>query len=105
MITFGLVGIHVPAGMGMHGCGVSTPSAAAVAAATAGLARDVHIPKGPILAPPCESVMVAAGLPCAITLVCEVTLTGAGAVPIVHIAVPPAATSSLMILRFLSGIR
>ena len=50
--TFGFVGIHVPAGIGIHGWGVSTPSAAAVAAATAGLANDVHIPKGPMFAPP-----------------------------------------------------
>jgi hypothetical protein len=31
---------------GMHGIGVSTPSAAEVAAATAGFARDMHIPNG-----------------------------------------------------------
>ena len=30
---------------GMHGCGVSTPRAADVAAATCGFASDVHIPK------------------------------------------------------------
>jgi hypothetical protein len=30
---------------GMHGCGVSTPCAAVVAAATCGLARLLHIPK------------------------------------------------------------
>ena len=33
----------------MHGIGVSTPSAAAVAAATIGLASDVHIPNGGML--------------------------------------------------------
>jgi hypothetical protein len=30
----------------MQGIGVSTPNAAAVAAATAGLAGDIHIPNG-----------------------------------------------------------
>jgi len=30
---------------GIHGCGVRTPMAAEVAAATCGLARDMHIPK------------------------------------------------------------
>jgi hypothetical protein len=30
----------------MHGMGVKTPKAAAVAAATVGLAKDEHIPKG-----------------------------------------------------------
>lgn len=34
---------------GMHGIGVSTPSAAAVADATAGLASEVHIPNGRML--------------------------------------------------------
>ncbi|MNG34964.1 hypothetical protein D3C84_1215890 [compost metagenome] len=38
-------GIHGVAVAGMHGIGVSTPSAAAVAAATVGLARLVHMPK------------------------------------------------------------
>jgi hypothetical protein len=42
---FGLTGTHVPAGTIEHGCGVNTPSAAAVADATAGLASDEHIPK------------------------------------------------------------
>ncbi|EDX82857.1 hypothetical protein S7335_35 [Synechococcus sp. PCC 7335] len=35
---------------GMHGIGVSTPSAAAVAVATVGLANELHTPKGGILA-------------------------------------------------------
>lgn len=43
----GFVGIHIPAAIGIHGCGVNTPKAAAVAAATCGLAIDVHIPNGP----------------------------------------------------------
>src|SRR5579862_6436485 len=35
--------------LGMHGMGVSTPRAAAVAAATVGLAGDIHMPKGKML--------------------------------------------------------
>lgn len=42
-IICGFVGIHVPAGTMVHGCGVKTPKAAAVAAATVGFANDVHI--------------------------------------------------------------
>lgn len=41
-------GVHVPTVAGTHGIGVSTPSAAAVAEETAGLAIDVHIPQGVI---------------------------------------------------------
>jgi hypothetical protein len=33
----------------MHGIGVSTPMAAAVAAATAGFAGDMHMPNGMML--------------------------------------------------------
>jgi len=46
-IILGLPGVHVPAGAKEQGCGVSTPRAAAVAAATAGFASEEHIPKGP----------------------------------------------------------
>ena len=39
-------GDHAEVVTGMQGCGVSTPIAAAVAAATCGLACVWHIPKG-----------------------------------------------------------
>jgi hypothetical protein len=42
-------GDHGAVVIGMHGIGVSTPSAAAVAAATIGFAVDWHIPNGRIL--------------------------------------------------------
>src|SRR6187401_116677 len=42
--TLGEPGAHGATVAGMHGIGVSTPSAAAVAAATIGLASDVHNP-------------------------------------------------------------
>ncbi len=47
--TVGAPGSHGAIVIGMHGCGVSTPSAAAVAAATSGLASDMHVPNGAIL--------------------------------------------------------
>lgn len=46
--TVGAPGTHGLTVTGMHGCGVSTPSAAEVAAATAGLAILMHIPNGAI---------------------------------------------------------
>lgn len=47
----------------MQGCGVSTPSAAAVAAATVGFAKDVHIPQLPTLLMGAQSAMLATGFP------------------------------------------
>ena len=41
-------GIHGEDVIGMQGMGVSTPRAAEVAAATCGLASDMHIPNGAI---------------------------------------------------------
>ena len=46
---------HVPETAGTHGCGVSTPNAAAVAAATCGLVGLEHIPHPEILAIGAES--------------------------------------------------
>ena len=47
--TVGAPGTQGAGVFGMHGIGVSTPSAAAVAAATTGFAGDMHMPKGIIL--------------------------------------------------------
>jgi len=46
--TVGAPGIQGAGVFGMHGIGVSTPNAAAVAAATIGFAMDIHMPKGMI---------------------------------------------------------
>lgn len=43
--TVGEPGAHGAAVIGVHGIGTSTPNAAAVAAATDGLAMLIHIPK------------------------------------------------------------
>jgi hypothetical protein len=49
IMTVGEPGAHGAGVTGMQGMGVRTPMAAAVAAATVGLAMDVHIANGGIL--------------------------------------------------------
>src|SRR5882757_6705370 len=62
---------------GMQGMGVSTPSAAAVAAATVGLAIDMHIPKGMMLVS---------------TLLVGSTTSELGAIPKLHCIIAPIQT-------------
>ena len=62
-VVCGAIGIHGAGTAGTHGIGVSTPSAAAVAAATVGFASDWHIPNGAMFAPGATSVMTATGRP------------------------------------------
>ena len=49
-ITVGAPGTQGAEVAGMHGIGVNTPMAAAVAAATAGFAGDMHMPNGVMFA-------------------------------------------------------
>jgi hypothetical protein len=77
---------------GMHGIGVSTPRAAAVAAATIGLAIDMHMPKGGILTMGAQSMMVAAGAPTIVLLIGS-TFSVEGAMPNGHIIMAPVVTS------------
>ena len=51
-VTYGpfAPGTHGAEVAGMHGMGVNTPIAAAVAAATAGFAGDMHMPNGMMFA-------------------------------------------------------
>lgn len=65
--TVGEPGVQGAGTTGRQGIGVNTPRAAAVADATAGLAREVQTPKGGILARGIWSIMVAARGPPAIT--------------------------------------
>ena len=65
--TVGAPGIHGVV-TGMHGIGVSTPSAAAVAAATVGFESDMHIPNGGMFASGLQSMIVATGTPPIIVL-------------------------------------
>jgi hypothetical protein len=60
-ITFGFVGTQIPAGVGIHGPGVSTPNAAAVSAAVVGFKRLLQTPNGTIFKNGTQSVHVAIG--------------------------------------------
>lgn len=48
IVTIGFPGVQGAAVTGIHGTGVNTPNAAAVAAATIGLDTELHIPNGSI---------------------------------------------------------
>src|SRR5215510_2844026 len=95
MRTLGLPGVQVPAGTGTHGIGVSTPTAAAVAAATAGLDGSWQVPNGGMLAIGAMSAMLAAGAP-HIGRPTGSTFSAEGAAPPVHIRSPPEQTCSPM---------
>lgn len=84
-VTVGEPGVHGAAVMGMHGIGVSTPKAAAVAAATSGLAGEVHMPNGMMFTIGAKSMMLAAFILPAVTRVAGGTISSDGAIPIVHI--------------------
>src|ERR1041385_3078000 len=55
-------GTHGAGVFGMHGMGVRTPRAAAVAAATIGFAIDMHMPNGIMLTIGTWSMMLASGV-------------------------------------------
>ena len=84
-------GVHGVVVTGMQGIGVKTPRAAAVAAATAGLAIDMHIPKVGMFVMGTKSMMFAAGV-VALTLLTGNTLSAEGAIPNEHIITAPAVT-------------
>src|SRR5437870_3339719 len=74
---------------GTHGIGVSTPSAAAVALATVGLATLVHIPNGMMFTNGAQSMIVAAGRPSTITRGVGVAVNVEGAMPKLHVMTAP----------------
>jgi hypothetical protein len=76
----------------MHGIGVSTPKAAAVAAATVGFAGDEHIPKGGIFIIGLLSIIFAAGLLPTSSLFLGSTIKLLGATPKLHIIEAPIVT-------------
>jgi hypothetical protein len=77
---------------GTQGIGVSTPSAAAVAAATVGFDGDEHIPNGSTFTMGLLSIMFAAGGPPAIVLFCGNTTKLLGAAPKLHCSIAPMQT-------------
>lgn len=66
---------------GMHGCGVNTPIAAAVAAATIGLLGVMHIPNGMMFFMGMKSMILAAGCMPDITRFSGVIINTEGATP------------------------
>ena len=86
--TVGAPGSQGAVVAGMHGIGVSTPSAAAVAAATIGLAIDMQVPKGRMFTSGLLSMMLASGTP-VITRFCGSTARLDGAAPKVHWHIAP----------------
>lgn len=80
--TVGAPGAHGAAQAGTQGIGVSTPIAAAVALATVGFARLLHMPK--VMGGLGISIIVATGILQPVTVFWEVTVSGAGAAPKVH---------------------
>jgi hypothetical protein len=91
---------HKPAGAGMQGWGVSTPRAAAVAAATVGFVTVVHIPQGVTDAIGVTSRIVAAGMPAMSVVSWDVTFNVPGAVPKTHMQVAPETTAIPIIASF-----
>jgi hypothetical protein len=90
--TVGEPGAHGATVLGTQGCGVNTPSLAAVAAATTGFDIELHIPNGIMLAMGLLSIMVAAGLFEVNTLFDGSTISVAGAAPKLHIIIAPVHT-------------
>jgi hypothetical protein len=84
IMTVGDPGVHGAVVTGMQGCGVRTPWAAVVAAATCGLLSVVHIPNGMIFTMGALSLMVAAGWLDTITLAIGRTESVEGATPKEH---------------------
>ena len=78
---------------GTHGIGVSTPKAAAVAAATSGLAMLVHRTKEGMFSSGMKSMMVAAGNVSSNTGNSGGTIIGIGAVPKLQESTAPKLTS------------
>ncbi|KVD67915.1 hypothetical protein WI88_33210 [Burkholderia ubonensis] len=90
--TVGAPGTHGAAMTGTQGIGVSTPIAAAVAAATAGFAGELHMANVGIFKSGLESITVAAGRPSTMTLATGATTSVASAAPKVQLSIAPSTT-------------
>src|SRR5271170_4775764 len=91
-MTVGAPGTQGAVVTGTHGMGVSTPSAAAVAAATSGFAGDMHMPKGMMFSMGTMSMILAAGMLLVIIICTGSTTSVLGAIPKVHIIIAPLQT-------------
>jgi hypothetical protein len=89
--TVGEPGVQGVMVAGTQGIGVSTPIAAEVAAATAGLAKLMHIPKLGMFTMGLWSMMFAAGVG-SLTMLTGRTDSGAGVTPKLQATVAPAIT-------------
>jgi hypothetical protein len=85
-------GVHGAGVTGTQGCGVSTPRAAEVAAATAGLLTVVHMTKGITLVMGILSMILAAGILLLLTRLFGNTTNEEGAVPKEHVREAPMQT-------------
>jgi hypothetical protein len=86
---------------GTQGIGVSTPNAAAVAAATVGFARLVHMPNGAMFTIGAKSMIVAAGIFEHDTIDVGSTVKVEGASPNGHInAAPETTCTAIVSLRY-----
>lgn len=83
MSTVGDPGTQGAGITGIQGIGVSAPKAAAVAAATVGLAMELHIPKGIIFTKGTLSMIVANAV-FVITLAAGSTFNAEGVIPKEH---------------------
>lgn len=83
--TVGEPGTHGAAMAGIQGIGVSTPIAAAVAAATVGLASELHMPNGSMFTIGLLSMIFASGMPVDVNAVLDgSTINVDGADPKAH---------------------
>jgi hypothetical protein len=96
--TVGAPGTHGAGVAGTQGIGVKTPSAAAVAAATVGLDKEVHIPKGMMFTIGLLSIMLASGVAVSVRF-CGSTTKELGATPKLHWSIAPMHTCIAMIFE------
>jgi len=99
-ITFGFVGIHMPAGEGIHGPGVRTPKAAAVSAAVVGFKRLLQSPNGAIFINGAQSRQLAIG-PVGPRTVLGVIIIGVGIIPIGQLSNAPGQQQAPIYASFL----
>ena len=91
-VTVAAPGTHGDVVTGMQGIGVSTPSAAAVAAATDGFAGDMHMPNDMMFTIGTWSMMFASGWFPVLTRFTGSTTRLLGAIPMAHCSVAPLQT-------------